>query len=467
MERKVNELSAIEIGNALKSLIKIAQQEFFQNQLRDNKRESILSHKKLSSLNPFLDSEGILRVGGRLKNSEFSNDKKHPMVLLAKHRFTKLLLMEKHMQLMHAPPQALLASVRERFWIIGGRNLAKRVVHEYIKCFRNKPQQAQDIMSELPKSRVTVTEPFHVTGVDYGGPFLIKDKRERGCKTNKCYICLFICFATKAIHLELVSDLTTEYFISALRRFVFRRDKPAHIYSDNGTNFVGANRELKDLAQFLIKEQTGLSECINDIGIGWHFIPAYSPHFGGLWEAGIRSTKYHLSRVASNASLIFEEFYTLITQVEAILNSRPLTPMSTDPNDLIPLTPAHFLIGKTLHSVADPDLTHLPESRLSRWQLLQNLQQHFWKRWSKEYVSELQQRTKWKENSSQLKEGTMVLIKEENLPPCRWRLGRVTSIHPGRDQVVRVATVRTSTGTVHTTIAKLCPLPIENVHDSV
>ncbi|XP_018402066.1 PREDICTED: uncharacterized protein LOC108779199 [Cyphomyrmex costatus] len=374
MDRKTNELSATEVMDAFKTLIKIAQQESFLNQVHSNKRESILLHKKLSSLNPFFDSEGLLRVGERLQNLEFSNDKKNPMILLAKHRFTKLLLIEEHTRLMHAPPQALLASVRERFWIIGGRNLAKKVIHECIKCFRNKPQQAQAIMGELPKSRVTVTAPFHVTGVDYGGPFLIKDRKGRGCKTNKCYVCLFICFATKAIHLELVSDLTSECFISALRRFVSRRGKPTHVYSDNGTNFVGANRELNDLAQFLLKEQTGLSECINDIGINWHFIPAYSPHFGGLWEAGIKSTKHHLKRVASNASLTFEEFYTLITQVEAILNSRPLTPMSTDPNDLIPLTPAHFLIGKTLNSMADPDVTHLPESRLSRWQLLQKLQ---------------------------------------------------------------------------------------------
>ena len=142
------------------------------------------------------------------------------------------------------------------------------------------------------------------------------------------YICLiFICFATKAIHLELVSNLTTECFISALRCFVSRRGKPVYVYSNNGTNFVGANRELNDLAQFLIKEQTS-SECINDIDINWHFIPAYCPHFRDLWEAGIRSIKYHLKRIASNTSLIFEEFYMLITQIEMILNSRPLTTMS-------------------------------------------------------------------------------------------------------------------------------------------
>lgn len=455
-------LSAEEIRVATKTLVKIAQRECFPREMQNNKEETLFLVKKLNSLNPFIDSEGIMRVGGRLNNSEFSNDKRHSMVLLAKHRLSKLILKDEHIRLLHAPPQALLASIRERFWIINGRNLAKQVVHECLQCFKTKPRQAQAIMSGLPKARTSIAGPFHTAGVDYGGPFLIKNKKGRGCKMIKCYICLFICFTTKAIHLELVSDLTTESFLAALRRFISRRGKPAHMYSDNGTNFVGAKRELNELAQLLLKEQVNLSNCINEIGINWHFIPAYSPHFGGLWEAGIKSTKYHLRRVASNSSLTFEEFYTLLTQVEAVLNSRPLTPMSTDPNDFTPLTPAHFLIGRSLNSVADPDLTHLPESRLSRWQLIQRLHQHFWKRWSKEYISELQQRTKWKNPFKQIKEGALVLIKEDNLPPFKWKLGRVTSVHPGADQIARVATVKTLTGNTRITVTKLCPLPIEN-----
>ncbi|XP_077262511.1 uncharacterized protein LOC143897575 [Temnothorax americanus] len=129
------------------------------------------------------------------------------------------------------------------------------------------------------------------------------------------------------------------------------------MYSDNGINFVGANRELKELAQFLASETNSIEKGINEIGINWHFIPAHSPHFGGLWEAGVKSTKYHLRRVAGNAILTFEELYTLLAQVEALLNSRPLTPMSSDPNDLIPLTPAYFLIGRTLTAPPDPTLT--------------------------------------------------------------------------------------------------------------
>ncbi|EZA51179.1 hypothetical protein X777_10265 [Ooceraea biroi] len=176
------------------------------------------------------------------------------------------------------------------------------------------------IMSHLFRDRVTSAFAFEIAGIDYAGPFQIKDHRGRGCKVSKCYICLFICFTPKAMHIELVSDLTSETFVVILRRFVSRRGRPTRIYSDNGTNFVGGN----------------------------------TSHFGGLWEPGVRSIKYHLKRVAANALLTFEELYTLLVQVKAILNPCPLTPLSSDPTDLSPLTPAHFLIGRRFDSVVDP-----------------------------------------------------------------------------------------------------------------
>lgn len=460
-KNKLINLTAVELKESLHNLIKLAQEETFSAEVRLLKEGHLITKGRLLRLNTFIDREGIIRVGGRLSNSEFDADKKHPIVLSADHQFTKMLFLREHLKLLHAGPQLLLSSIREQFWPIGGRNLAKKIVHNCIKCFKNKPQQSQALMGELPKARISLTAPFYTTGVDYAGPFMIKDRQGRRCKTSKAFVCLFVCFTTKAIHLELVSNLTTVAFIAALRRFSARRGKPTHIYSDNGTNFVGANRELKELSQFLIYETNSIEEAASEIGISWHFIPVYSPHFGGLWEAGVKSTKYHLRRVAGNTILTFEELYTLLTQIEAVLNSRPLTPMSSDPNDLIPLTPAHFLIGRTLTAPADPTLTDLPESRLSRWQLVQSLQQHFWKRWSKEYISELQQRSVKKNVTVPITEGTMVLVKEDNLPSLKWKIGRVISIHPGKDKVARVATIKTATGTIRIATAKLCPLPIE------
>lgn len=454
-------LTAAELTDALYVLAKSAQTQSFSTEIQILKDKGLITKGKLAPLNPFIDEKGFIRVGGRLKNSELEIDKKHPIVLSNNHPFTKLLFIYEHLKLLHAGPQLLLYSIRERFWPIGGRNLARKTVHNCIRCFRHNPQQSQIPTGELPSLRVTPSAPFHATGVDYAGPFLIKDRKGRGSKTSKAFVCLFVCFATKAVHLELVSDLTSEAFIAALRRFSSRRGKPAHMHSDNGTNFVGANRELKNLAQ-LVDEANFKDKVSNEFGITWHFIPAHSPHFGGLWEAGVKSTKYHLKRVAGNSVLTFEEFYTFLTQIEALLNSRPLTPMSSDPNDISPITPAHFLIGRTLTSVADPTLMHLPESKLSRWQLIQRLQQHFWQRWSKEYISELQVRTKRTNSIRPITEGMMVVIKEDNLPPLKWKLGRIISTHPGKDNITRVATVKTATGSIKITTAKLCPLPNED-----
>ncbi|XP_018324119.1 uncharacterized protein LOC108736259 [Agrilus planipennis] len=169
---------------------------------------------------------------------------------------------------------------------------------------------------------------------------------------------------------------------------------------------------------------SAIKNTLNEVGVTWHLIPARSPHFGGLWEAGVKSVKRHLMRVGSQTSLTYEEYNTLLIQIEAILNSRPISPLSNDPNDPNPLTPSHFLIGRTLTSLPEPSLADVSDNRLSKFEHVQKIKQHFWKRWSKEYVSELQSRTKWKQQQEALlQEGALVVLKEDNLPPLKWRLG--------------------------------------------
>jgi hypothetical protein len=227
---------------------------------------------------------------------------------------------------------------------------------------------------------------------------------------------------TKAVHIELVSDLTTDAFLATLKRFIARRGIVTDLFSDNGTNFVGANNELHNLEQ-LFKNQINREKIVNTLAndqITWHFIPPRAPHFGGLWEASVKSLKNHLKRVIGDAHLTFEAFSTVLTQIEAILNSRPLTPMSNDPNDLSCLTAGHFLIGDSMTSFPHPDLQEVPSNRLTQWQRIEQLRQHFWTRWSKEYISLLQQRSKWKSPQANVELGQLVLIKEDNLPPLRW-----------------------------------------------
>ncbi|GBM67326.1 hypothetical protein AVEN_72458-1 [Araneus ventricosus] len=198
---------------------------------------------------------------------------------------------------------------------------------------------------------------------------------------------IFICFVVKSVHLEIVNSCSTDAFIGALKRFIALRGKPSVIYSDNGTNFVGANNELRKILKDLFnKESTEkIEDSIASEGIVWHFNPPATPHFGGLWEAGVKSLKSHLKRVVGNTVLTHEEFSTLVTQVEAVLNSRPLCNLPSDPNDDFVLTPAHFLVGSSLTALPDPDLTEVPINRLNRWQLVQRLSQIFWKKWSSDY----------------------------------------------------------------------------------
>ncbi|CAG7734820.1 unnamed protein product [Allacma fusca] len=267
---------------------------------------------------------------------------------------------------------------------------------------------------------------FATTGVDYAGPYLLRPIKGRSPKLFKCYIALFICFATRAIHLELVSDLTTDSFLAALRRFISDHIKPIEIYSDCGSNFIDANREMKDFLALVKSEphSSTVDKVLSQQGIQWRFNPPSAPHMGGLWEAGVKSTKYHLKRVVGSTPLNYEEFHTLLKQVQACLNSRPLCQISSHPDDLTALTPGHFVAGGPPTALTEPSYDHLKLNRLSKWQLVQRLNQHFWQRWSAEYLTRLQARPKWWSHQPNFEVGNLVLVKDERLPPQQWHLAR-------------------------------------------
>ena len=233
--------------------------------------------------------------------------------------------------------------------------------------------------------------PFPTTGIDYAGPFTLKRRHTRNPVLVKSYIAVFVCFTTKAVHLELVSDLTTEAFLAALKRFESRRGLPLNIHSDNGTNFIGAKNDLSALYRFLASEPTtaAINSYLLSHRVNWHCIPERAPHFGGLWEAAVKSTKHHLRRVVGLQLLDFEEFTTILTQIEACLNSRPLCATTSHSQDgILVLTPWHFLIGRPLHSYPETTITEQP-SLFKRWTLCQAVVHHFWRRWSAEYLQHL------------------------------------------------------------------------------
>lgn len=333
-----------------------------------------------------------------------------------------------------------------------------------VRCFRHNADTVEYKMGDLPPARVREAIPFANTGIDFCGSFYIKEKKYRNRTKIKTYVCVFVCMVIKAIHLELVSDLSSDGFIAALRRFVSRRGLPKHVYSDNGTNFVGANNQLKEMYALFNSEQhrEAVDRFSSEHRISWHFIPPVVPHFGGLWESSVKLFKHHFKRVIGEALYTFEELNTFIVEVEDILNSRPIMALSSDPNDALALTPAHYLIGKPLTAFPEGDLSSVPANRLSTWQHIAKIRQDFWSRWNLEYLNELQKRSKWTDSGPKIQVGAVVLIKNKGLPSIQWLLGRITALHQGEDEVARVATIRTATGEVKRATRLLCPLPMES-----
>ncbi|CAG7659602.1 unnamed protein product [Allacma fusca] len=458
------EYSVGELLTALHRCIGLAQESAFPQELQSLRSSQPLSkNSKILPLSPFLDPVGLLRVGGRLRHSNLPEDQKFPILLPSSGHFTQLVIAEEHLRSLHAGPQLLLSNLQLRYWILRGRATVSNFVKKCIVCYRHRTTSLTQKMGDLPPMRVNPSRPFSKTGVDFAGPFNMKRSMgPRSTQLVKCYVCVFICYATHAIHLEVVSDLSTAAFISSLKRFVSRRGLCSDISSDCGTNFVGADRELRRDLEFLRTSNgvADVSKFLSSRGVTWHFNPPSSPHFGGLWESGVRLVKGHMKKVIGLTTLNFEEFTTVLTQIEACINSRPITSMSSDPNDLFALTPGHFLVGGPLTAIPEPDLTDVKLNRLSRWQLCQQMFQHFWNRWHREYLHTLQQRAKWSSTAENIQIGTMVLIKDNRLSPMNWRLGRIIATHPGKDNLVRVVTVKTEEGDLKRPIVQLCPLPL-------
>lgn len=451
-------LQEIRAGELL--IVKHLQQQEYSSEIKDLKKNgTVKSHSNILKLNPFLDENECLRVGGRLRNSEIQYDAKHPLILPANYRGTQLFIEQAHQLTLHGGARLTLTYLRQRYWITGGLNSVKKQLRGCVKCARFNPRQQNQLMGDLPKSRVTPSRPFYHCGVDYAGPFEIKANKGRGIKTCKGYIALFVCMATKAVHLELVSDMSTPTFLNALSRVVSRRGPIKMLFSDCGSNFIGANRELKKL----FKENATFENIENkttDMQIEWQFNAPAWPTAGGVWEAAVKSTKQHLKRVLGDQRLTYEEFYTLLVRIEACLNSRPLTAITENPEDLdFVLTPGHFLIGGPLLSVPERQIEESCSYK-TRWQLTSRMIQQFWKKWSTDYLQQLQTRNKWLRSTENLCTGDVVVIKEEGLPPGKWALGRIKEVHPGKDELVRVVTVRTKDGVLKRPITKLIRLPV-------
>lgn len=452
--KETQALTTKEIQTAKMRLIQYEQQHAFQDEITSlQKNQQVNRQSSVRSLNPFLDEDNVMRVGGRLSHSTLPSSQRHPIILKPSSHLTKIIIHQAHIDTLHGGVKLTLNRLRDEFWILRGTNSVKGHIQNCLRCRRFNSRTQTQLMGQLPRPRVQFSRPFAHCGVDYAGPLPLKSSHLRGCRTYKGYVALFICLATKAVHLELVSNLSAEGFLAALRRMINRRGTINHMYSDNGTNFVGANNAL---------ERTKIQQGLTDNCIQWHFIPPSSPHFGGIWESGIKSLKYHLVRVIGEQKLSYEEMNTILTQIEGCLNSRPLCPLSDNPEDLDALTPGHFLIGSAITAPTQDNMLNMMGSNFKRWKIVEQIKQDVCKRWHQEYMRcALQKMKKWTKLTSNVKVGQLVLLRDEATSPSVWPLGRIEEVHQGCDNLVRVVSVRTMKGVVKKPIHGLCILPSE------
>lgn len=411
-------------------------------------------------MNPFIDGFGVMRVGGRLSNAELPYSQRHPIILPTKSQVTTNIIKQAHLQTIHGGNQLTEHYIRSYYFIPRLSDRVRMFIYSCTLCRKFARYQHQQLMGSLPFNRVNSARAFQNSGVDYAGPIMIKAYKGRCKIQHKAYIAVFVCLYSKCIHIEIVSDLSSDAFLAAFKRFVNRRGRCHKLFSDNGTNFKSANKILQtEIQKAEVSWKSELDIKFSEQGTEWHFIPPASPHFGGLWEASVKSIKTHLVKTVGTTMLTFEELNTLVIEIEGILNSRPLCPKSNHPEEFVALTPAHLLIGEPIVVPTEPfyDPSKTPTKR---WNYIQSLRQKFDTAWKRDYSHRLQQRPKWLYPGVSFCEGALVWVTDDRTPPTLWSLARILHTHPGSDGIIRAVTIiYPNQKTTRRSVAKLRLLP--------
>jgi transposase InsO family protein len=384
---------------------------------------------------------------------------KYPILLPKKSHVTTLILRNTHIMLAHAGRNHVLASLREMYWVIHANAAVRHMIATCITCRKLRKPVAEQKMSDLPPDRCNVAPPFTYTGVDFFGPFTIK----QGRKELKRYGALFTCLACRAVHIETSASLDTDSFIHALRIFIARRGPITQLRCDNGTNFVGAERELRNALAELNDDQ--IHKELLKHNIKWIFNPPAASHMGGSWERQIRTVRKVLAQLSKEfgSMLDDESFRTFMCEIEAIVNSRPITTVSSDPNDMEALTPNHILTMKSRVIVSPPGNFQRADIYMRKgWRRVQYAANIFWTRWKKEYLATLQKRQKWCQPQRNMAEGDIVIIKDDTIQRNYWSMGRIIKTEPDKKGFVRSVIVKTSNSKLRRPIDRLVLLiPIE------
>ncbi|XP_049879668.1 uncharacterized protein LOC126376385 [Pectinophora gossypiella] len=446
------------LSRAERLLIRYSQSQSFHDDLEHLKNKKQLEKKsRILTLSPFVDEHGLLRVGGRISAAPgVPHETKHPLILDGRSHLAQLIVRAYHVKFAHANQETLVNEIKQIYWITRLRPTIKHVVSKCMLCRIKRAQPQPPRMGDLPEARMAHHQrPFSFCGVDLFGPMEVTVCRRR----EKRYGVLFTCMTVRAVHIEIVTKLTSDALIMALRRMASRRGWPVQLFSDNGTNLRGADTELKrsikELDEDMLKR-----EAIN-YGTVWNFIPPISPHWGGAWERMIRSVKESLKVVLRERAPRDEVLSTLMAEVEQMVNSRPLSHVSVEPHSDESLTPNHFLLGSSsklpvLGTYDDTDL-HLRK----QWRTSQRLADLFWQRWVKEVLPEMRPRRKWHEDQRQLQVGDLVLIVDPTSPRNVWPRGRIQKVMPGKDGRVRVVEINTKTGILQRSATRVARIPTE------
>ena len=433
-----------ELSKAKIKIFMCVQGEFYEKEINAlSVGNSLPKNSSLRKLDPFLDSKGLLRIRGRLEYSDLCYDSKHPIIIPGCH-VAKLIVHFQHEISKHAGVHTLMSAIRNSYWIVGLRRLSKRVCKECVVCKRFDSRPCNQPAPPLPELRVKPTYPFAVIGLDYAGPLFVVD-----LPSHKLYILLFTCAVTRSVHLELTDSLSVPDCLLALRRFSARRGLPSVMYSDNAKTFTSVANKLQNYFGLLSPE--------------WKFIAPRSPWWGGWWERLVRSVKSALKKSLGSRCLTKCELETTLIEVEACINSRPLTYVDENPDLSNPLTPSHFLIGRVagFQPHDSDEYVNSCHKDLNEREIVRKRQlDRFWKMWSDDYLKNLPPTVKGFKSNCNLKKGSIVLMREDNVPRMCWPLGLITELFPGRDGIVRCVNVQTAKGVFCRPVQKLHDLEI-------
>ena len=426
-----------ETKHALLGVIRFTQENTYPNELgRLKKGQPIEKSSPLIKLTPFVDEEGLLRAKTRLNYSSLSFDEKYPVILPNTH-LAKLIVEGEHRKLKHAGVNQLISAVRNKYWIVGLRCLARKTKRECFLCQRLDAKASQEPIAPLMEKRLKQSFPFENTGLDFAGPIFCKDFP--GCKF---YILLFTCAVIRAIHLELVNSMNLQDFLCAFRRFVARRGLPTTVFSDNFKTFK--------------KAATDLPKLYGPDGPKWRFSVPRSPWWGGIWEAMVKVVKSSLKKSVGTRALDKNELHTTLIEIEACVNSRPLTFVGDDLSSGQPLTPSHLLLGRGsfLKNNGSSEILSTDQTVRSHAQEAASRADVFWQRWQDEYLKQLPLPS-FRGTRGAVKVGSIVLIREDNCPRLRWPLGIIDEMKTGRDGICRTVKVRTLSGTLLRSVQRI------------